>query len=174
MAMSKFEAIWVVCKWDFLGFFEVSISHKNQASSSREEFFCTIWLIRQLTNEGWFVSLLPENVSIFRPSFFSISSPSKMSLTSRPNICYYMYHEHGEVKLLVYLKGWKIREKLFQEIIQECTYNLLLTWRPNPEVHYFDEIFGIPFWKPRVNLWWIHTCKRRKCTIININIDRLT
>ena len=30
----KFEAIWVVCKWDFLGFFEVSISHKNQASSS--------------------------------------------------------------------------------------------------------------------------------------------
>ena len=73
----------------FWGFFEVSISHKNQASSSSGEFFCTIWLIRQLTNEGWFVSLLPENVSIFRPSFFSISSPSKMSLTSRPNICYY-------------------------------------------------------------------------------------
>ena len=73
----------------FWGFFEVSISHKNQASSSSGEFFCTIWLIRQLTNEGWFVSLLPENVSIFRPSFFSISSPSRMSLTSRPNICYY-------------------------------------------------------------------------------------
>ena len=73
----------------FWVFFEVSISHKNQASSSSGEFFCTIWLIRQLTNEGWFVSLLPENVSIFRPSFFSISSPSRMSLTSRPNICYY-------------------------------------------------------------------------------------
>ena len=90
MAMSKI--------WGYLGCMQMGFSGvflkspfpiKTRHHHHLGEFFCTIWLIRQLTNEGWFVSLLPENVSIFRPSFFSISSPSKMSLTSRPNICYY-------------------------------------------------------------------------------------
>ena len=115
MAMSKI--------WGYLGCMQMGFSGvflkspfpiKTRHHHHLGEFFCTIWLIRQLTNEGWFVSLLPENVSIFRPSFFSISSPSKMSLTSRPNICYYYL---GEVKPLIHLRGWKIREKLYRNVV---------------------------------------------------------
>ena len=119
MAMSKI--------WGYLGCMQMGFSGvflkspfpiKTRHHHHLGEFFCTIWLIRQFTNEGWFVSLLPENVSIFEPSFFSISSPSKMSLTSRPNICYYwpMYHEQGEVKPLIHLRGWKIREKIYRNV----------------------------------------------------------
>ena len=101
------------------------------------EFFCTIWLIRQLTNEGWFVSLLPENVSIFRPSFFSISSPSRMSLTSRPNICYYYLGVYVSWTRRGQATTTFERLKIPWKIIKECTtYNLFfeLTWRRNPEV----------------------------------------
>ena len=167
MAMSKI--------WGYLGCMQMGFSGvflkspfpiKTRHHHHLGEFFCTIWLIRQLTNEGWFVSLLPENVSIFRPSFFSISSPSRMSLTSRPNICYYYLGVYVSWTRRGQATTTFERLKIPWKIIKECTtYNLffVLTWRRNPEV--LHALLWRDFWnavlkKPSANLWWIHTWKK--------------
>ena len=136
MAMSKI--------WGYLGCMQMGFSGvflkspfpiKTRHHHHLGEFFCTIWLIRQLTNEGWFVSSFYPKMYQFLDPHFSQSVPLLKCHWLPDQIYVIITYEEVSWTRRGQATTTFERLKIPWKIIKECTtYNLffVLTWRRNP------------------------------------------